>query len=170
MLLVTSTPVLPQLGFVFEALRRAGCEIHSSPPVDQEPTVAMFEQVLQQAREAKAEAVLGIGGGSALDVAKLVAARARSTGSVRDYFGVNLLPGRDLYLVCLPTTAGTGSEVSPNAILLDETSQMKKGVVSPHLVPDAALVDPYLTLSLPPAVTAATGLDAADPLHRGLRK
>ncbi len=63
-------------------------------------------------------------------------------------------------LVCLPTTAGTGAEVSPNAILLDEADELKKGVVSPHLVPDAAFVDPLLTISVPPAVTAATGLDA----------
>src|SRR5262249_48336492 len=65
-----------------------------------------------------------------------------------------------LFLVCLPTTAGTGSEVSPNAILLDEADQLKKGVVSPYLVPDAAYVDPQLTRSVPPSVTAATGLDA----------
>ena len=68
--------------------------------------------------------------------------------------------GRELPLVCLPTTAGTGAEVSPNAILLDEADELKKGVVSPHLVPDAAFVDPLLTISVPPAVTAATGLDA----------
>ncbi len=74
--------------------------------------------------------------------------------------GINLLPGRELFLVCLPTTAGTGSEVSPNAILLDETDQLKKGVVSPHLVPDAAFIDPLLTLTVPAAVTASTGLDA----------
>ena len=159
-LVVTSTPVLPQLGFLFEALNHAGCAIISSPPVDQEPTVAIFEGVLQVARDEAVEAVLGIGGGSALDVAKLTAALARGVQPVRAVFGINLLQGRELFLVCLPTTSGTGSEVSPNAILLDETDQMKKGVVSPHLVPDAAIVDPFLTLSVPPAVTAATGLDA----------
>jgi len=104
--------------------------------------------------------VLGIGGGSALDVAKLTAALSRDGPPVREVFGINLLQGRGLFLACLPTTSGTGSEVSPNAILLDEPDQMKKGVVSPHLVPDAAIVDPFLTLSVPPAVTAATGLDA----------
>ena len=159
-LVVTSTPVLPQLGFLFEALNHAGCVIITSPPVDQEPTVAIFEGVLQKARDEAAEAVLGVGGGSALDVAKLTAALARGGQPVREVLGINLLHGRELFLVCLPTTSGTGSEVSPNAILLDETDQMKKGVVSPHLVPDAAVVDPFLTLSVPPAVTAATGLDA----------
>jgi alcohol dehydrogenase class IV len=93
-------------------------------------------------------------------VAKLVAALAQGRQGVEEVFGINLLQGRGLFLVCLPTTAGTGSEVSPNAILLDEADQLKKGAVSPYLVPDAAVVDPLLTLSVPPGVTAATGLDA----------
>ena len=102
----------------------------------------------------------GWAGAARLDVAKLVAALARGRQSAAEVFGINLLQGRELFLVCLPTTAGTGSEVSPNAILLDETDQLKKGVVSPHLVPDAAFIDPRLTLSVPAAVTASTGLDA----------
>src|SRR5215472_5019817 len=158
--LVTSSPVLPQITFLLDALRKAGCEVVQGPPVDQEPTRAMFAQVLESARQGQVDAVLGVGGGSALDVAKLVAALARGQQKVEDVFGINLLQGRELFLVCLPTTAGTGSEVSPNAILLDERDQLKKGVVSPYLVPDAAIVDPLLTLSVPPGVTAATGLDA----------
>ena len=74
--------------------------------------------------------------------------------------GINLIRTRSTYVACLPTTAGTGSEVAPNAILLDEADQVKRAVVSPHLVPVAAIVDPTLTLSVPPPVTAATGLDA----------
>ena len=160
LLLVTSSPVRPQLDSLLEALRRGGVEVVESPPVDQEPTRNMFEDVLKVARAREVEAVLGIGGGSAMDVAKLTAALARGAQSVSEVFGINLLQGRPLFLACLPTTSGTGSEVSPNAILLDETDQAKKGVVSPHLVPDAAFIDPLLTLSAPPAVTAATGLDA----------
>ncbi len=79
-------------------------------------------------------------------------------------FGIGLVHGRGARLVCLPTTAGTGSEVSPNAILLDEAAALKKGVVSPFLVPDAAYADPLLTRTVPPGVTAATGLDAL--IHR----
>jgi alcohol dehydrogenase class IV len=131
-----------------------------APTIDAEPTVQIFETVLAAARAEPVEAVLGVGGGSAIDVAKLVAALYRGAQQVTDTFGINLLQRRDLPLVCLPTTAGTGAEVSPNAILLDEADQLKKGVVSPHLVPDAAFIDPLLTVSVPPAVTAATGLDA----------
>lgn len=158
--LVTSTPVVEALQPLIEALGKANAAIVRAPFVDHEPTTAMFESVLQVARMEKVDAVLGIGGGSPMDVAKLVAALTRSQQQVRDVLGINLLRGRELPLVCLPTTAGTGSEVSPNAILLDETDELKKGVVSPHLVPNAAFVDPLLTLSVPPAITAATGLDA----------
>jgi len=159
-LLVSSTPVLPTLGAVIAALKKSGVEIVFAAPVDAEPTRELFETILIAARVEKIDAVLGIGGGSAIDVAKLVAALTHSDQSTTEVFGINLLRGRKLLLACLPTTAGTGAEVSPNAILLDEADELKKGVVSPHLVPDAAFVDPLLTLSVPPAVTAATGLDA----------
>jgi alcohol dehydrogenase len=159
-LLVTSTPVLPTLGGVLEALQKANLVVVQAPPVDREPTRATFEPMLALARQENIQAVLGIGGGSAIDVAKLIAALTRGRQSVPEVFGINLLAGRTLPLACLPTTAGTGAEVSPNAILLDEADELKKGVVSPHLVPDAVFIDPWLTLSVPPAVTAATGLDA----------
>jgi alcohol dehydrogenase class IV len=159
-LLVSSTPVLPILGEVFAALKGAGVEIVQLPPVDREPTRGTFEAARQFAPGESMDGVLGIGGGSAIDMAKLIAGLARGKQTVQEVFGINLLQGRELPLVCLPTTAGTGAEVSPNAILLDEADELKKGVVSPHLVPDAAFVDPLLTVSVPPAVTAATGLDA----------
>jgi alcohol dehydrogenase len=159
-LLVTSTPVLPTLGGVLAALETENIAVIHAAPVDSEPTCGMFARMLAAAREENIEAVLAIGGGSAIDVAKLIAALARGTQDITEVFGINLLASRALPLVCLPTTAGTGAEVSPNAILLDESDELKKGVVSPHLVPDAAFIDPLLTLTVPPAVTAATGLDA----------
>ena len=95
-----------------------------------------------------------------LDIAKLVAAFVEGDQCIEETFGIGLLHGRTCHLVCMPTTSGTGSEVSPNAILLDEAVKLKRAVISPHLVPDAVFVDPELTLTVPPAVTAATGLDA----------
>lgn len=159
-LLVSSTPVLPAIRSVLDALKQHGVEFLQAPPVDCEPTRQLFENIFSGVRGEKIEGVLGIGGGSVIDVAKLLAALLRGQQTASEVFGINQLRGRDLALVCLPTTAGTGAEVSPNAILLDEADELKKGVVSPHLVPDAAFVDPLLTLTVPSGVTAATGLDA----------
>ncbi|HLZ55139.1 MAG TPA: iron-containing alcohol dehydrogenase [Verrucomicrobiae bacterium] len=159
-LLVTGSPVLPLLGAVTDALKNSGVKIVMAPAVDQEPTLSLFEAIRAFAGREKVDGVLGIGGGSVIDVAKLTAALAGGKQTAAKVFGIDLLKGRELPLACLPTTAGTGAEVSPNAVLLDEAEMLKKGVVSPHLVPDAAFVDPLLTLSVPPDVTAATGLDA----------
>ncbi len=159
-LLVSSSPVLPLLGAVTDALKTSGVVTIMAPAVDREPTLSLFETIRQFAHEQKVDGVLGVGGGSAIDVAKLAAALTGRQQTVQEAFGINLLEGRQLPLACLPTTAGTGAEVSPNAILLDATVELKKGVVSPHLVPDAAFIDPLLTLSVPPDITAATGLDA----------
>jgi len=136
----------------------AHVEIDAS--IEAEPTVSGFERILARAQSFKPDAVIGLGGGSAIDVAKLVAALLDGTQQVNDVFGIGLVKGRAARLICIPTTAGTGAEVSPNAILFDERDNIKKGVVSPWLVPDAAFVDAELTLSVPPSVTAATGLDA----------
>jgi len=125
-----------------------------------EPSTSTFNAVLARAQQFQPDAVIGLGGGSALDVAKLVAALLDDRQKIGEVFGIGLVQNRNTLLVCVPTTAGTGSEVSPNAILLDDADQMKKGVISPFLVPDAAFIDAELTLSVPPAVTAATGLDA----------
>ena len=125
-----------------------------------EPTVRDFEALMEQVRGTTLDAVIGIGGGSVLDAAKLVAVLHGQAPTARDCLGIDRLPPRRCHLACLPTTAGTGSEVSPNSILLDETDDLKKGLISPWLVPDAAYVDPELMLSVPPAVTAFTGIDA----------
>jgi alcohol dehydrogenase class IV len=159
-LLVTAPPTLALAEPLAADLRAAGVDVAVWPGVDREPTVSLFAEVLAAARKHKCDGVVGLGGGSALDVAKLVAALAESRQAVTEVWGIGKLESRSLYLACLPTTAGTGSEVSTNAILLDEAEHLKKGVVSPHLVPDAAYVDPALTFGVPPPVTAATGMDA----------
>jgi len=128
--------------------------------VSTEPTVETFRQILVRARSLSPDLIVGVGGGSPLDVAKLVAALLKSDQSIDDSFGIGNLTERNTQLVCVPTTAGTGSEVSPNAVLLDESEQMKKAVISPSLVPDATFIDPQLMCTVPAHVTAATGLDA----------
>ena len=159
--IVTSTPILGLVEPIAQAFKDAGAVVEVYSEVNEEPSDSAFERALAAARGMQPDAVIGIGGGSPMDVAKLVAAlHDNSRQTILDVFGINLLEGRRTYLACLPTTSGTGSEVSPNAIFLHEAEQLKKGVVSPHLVPDAAYVDPVLTLTLPPSVTAATGLDA----------
>ncbi|MCS7315497.1 MAG: iron-containing alcohol dehydrogenase [Bryobacterales bacterium] len=128
--------------------------------IDREPTFPMFEQLLGEARQLQPDAVVGLGGGSVLDAAKLAAALADGAQQLGEVLGIGRLARRRIFLACLPTTSGTGSEVSPNAILLDPSDRMKKAVISPHLVPDAAYLDPLLTVSMPPAVTASSGMDA----------
>ena len=159
-LLVTSKSVRPQITPLVDALKKNLSDVIEAGFVPAEPTVLFFQTALAEARGAGVDAVLAVGGGSVIDVAKLLAALIQGRQTVAEIFGVNLLESRSLPLVCLPTTAGTGAEVSPNAILLDEADELKKGVVSPHLVADAAFIDPLLTRGVPTAVTAATGLDA----------
>ena len=143
-----------------ETLARSISAAAIESTVRAEPTVALFQQVLRAAQAFQPDAIVGLGGGSPLDLAKLIAALTHSTQVLDDVFGIGLLASRSLPLLCIPTTSGTGSEVSPNAILLDHDAKQKKAVISPHLVPDAAFIDPALTLSVPPLVTAATGVDA----------
>jgi alcohol dehydrogenase len=138
--------------------REAGLWIDDSTRA--EPTVGHLEAVLAAATEVRPDLVVTAGGGSVLDVGKLVAALVDTRQAVRDVFGSGRLTGRSTRSVCIPTTAGTGSEVSPNSILLDEDEGLKKAVISPYLMPDATFFDPVLTRTVPPAVTAATGLDA----------
>ncbi|MCJ7544624.1 MAG: iron-containing alcohol dehydrogenase [Phycisphaerae bacterium] len=159
-LVVTSPPVLPAAKGLLEACAKAHLAVTVYGDIDREPTVAMFRRALEQAKAVKPQAVVGVGGGSALDVAKVVAALWDSRQDVTDAFGQDKLTGRATPLVCLPTTSGTGSEVSPNALLVDDADGRKKAVVSPHLVPDAVIVDPLLAVTMPPETTAATGMDA----------
>lgn len=142
------------------ALNSAGTQTQVWSEIAGEPTIEDFDRIHRVAVGFMPDALVGIGGGSVLDVAKLVAAMLSEDRPVRDVLGINLLRRRSVYLACLPTTAGTGSEVSPNSILLDEQAEMKKGIISRWLVPDAAYIDPLLMTSMPALVTAGTGIDA----------
>jgi len=141
-------------------LEASGREIILFDEVEADPSKETLLAAVDHGRRHDVSYVIGFGGGSPMDVAKLVAALLAAKQDIRETFGIGKLTGRSTYLACIPTTAGTGSEVSPNAVILDETESLKKAVISPHLVPDGAYVDPMLTLSVPPAVTAATGMDA----------
>lgn len=143
-----------------EELKEAGITVLINDEITEEPLFEDYERILTQARDFQADSVVGIGGGSVLDTAKLIAATLNNTINIRDIIADNSLLRRDVYLACLPTTAGTGSEMSPNAIFFDPESNLKIGVISPALVTDATYIDPELTVGVPPAVTAATGLDA----------
>ena len=158
--IVHSSSLTPAVNRMQRELLTAGCTATTDRAPAGEPTIAAFNSALKRAQSVDPTCIVGIGGGSALDLAKLLAAFVRNDQRVEDTFGIGLLSSRNCHLVCIPSTSGTGSEVSPNAILLDESAQLKKGVISPHLVPDAAFIDPTLTHSVPPAVTAYTGLDA----------
>lgn len=160
LLIVTAPPLLDLVKPIVDEIKSNGAEVFIYDNVTAEPAIEDLEEALRFAGNNNIDSVVGIGGGSVLDLAKLIAAMLRNKQTIQEVFGIGNLNQREIYLACLPTTSGTGSEVSPNAILLDKSDNLKKGVVSPYLVPDAAYVNPLLTKSVPPPVTAATGLDA----------
>lgn len=159
-LVVSSKSVFAQVTPVLEACAAKGLKTELLQGIPPEPAVSDFEALRARKSAFNPDAVLAVGGGSVLDVSKLLCALPEEAASVRAFFGNGLLPRRKAALICVPTTAGAGSEVSPNAILYDEVDALKKAVISPWLVPDAAFIDPELTRSLPAATTAATGMDA----------
>ena len=157
---LTAPPIRPLIEDTLAELKSAGLNIEVFQDIVAEPTVNDFKKILEVARQFKADSVVGVGGGSVLDVTKLIAAFINSDQQVEDCFGTGFIKQKGLWFACLPTTAGTGSEVSPNAILLDERDHLKKGIVSPFLIADVAYVDPKLTWTVPAKVTADTGMDA----------
>lgn len=141
------------------SLEAAGIAVTLFTEVVADPPVQTIAAAVAAAVAAKADGVVSIGGGSSLDVAKLAALLAVGREKLEDIFGVGNAKGPRLPLILVPTTAGTGSEVTPISIVTTGAGE-KKGVVSPVLLPDWAVLDADLTLGLPPAVTAATGIDA----------
>ena len=142
-------------------LAGSGIEPSIWAEVQGEPTITAVEDARARARDAEAELIVGIGGGSALDTAKAAAGLAHQPGAVAEYHtGRKLEPGRNLPFIAVPTTAGTGAEVTRNAVLIDPARGVKESIRDDSWFPALALVDPELTLSLPPAITACTGADA----------
>lgn len=133
-----------------------------------EPTVSEIDRGAEKARSEKPDVVIGLGGGSTIDTAKAVSGLATNPGSVADYLeGVGrgwTITAPSLPYIAIPTTAGTGSEVTKNAVISSDNNAFKKSIRSPHLIPNIALLDPELTLSVPTHITAETGMDALTQL------
>ena len=145
---------------ILEGLKAEGLEVKLWTEVEPEPSVQSVDTPAGVAREWGADLVVGVGGGSALDTAKGVALLLRNAGTLQDYFGIGLTKQRGVPSILIPTTSGTGAEITPNSLFYVPALKEKKAVVSAHTIPDVAIVDPLLTLTVPPSVTAATGIDA----------
>lgn len=162
--LLVSDAGLAQIGLVeqFRAgLSEGGRQIVAFAAISTNPTTAEVAAGLARAQEMEAQTLVALGGGSAIDVAKAIAMLMANGGSYADYqWGGRPISQPGLPLLAVPTTAGTGSEVTKVAVIVDPERPFKKGVLSPLMFPRAAIIDPELTRSLPPLLTAATGMDA----------
>jgi alcohol dehydrogenase class IV len=145
---------------VVAALTSSGMEPRVFSKVEPDPKIEIVEQCRAFIIDHGADLVVGLGGGSSLDIAKAAAIMANNAGPINQYAGVNLVPKPGLSTLLIPTTAGTGSEVTSISVLSDTEKQVKVGVVSDYMFAKAVLLDPELTLGLPPHITASTGLDA----------
>jgi alcohol dehydrogenase class IV len=161
--LIVTDPVIAQLPCtqtVIEQLQSAGAQTVLFREGVPEPAVETARTAIAAAREFQPDAILGLGGGSNLDLAKITAVVTCHGGQPEDYFGFDKVPGPICPLVAIPTTAGTGSEVSHSAVLTDPSNAVKVSTQSRYLRPLLAIVDPEFTLSCPRKVTADSGIDA----------
>lgn len=161
--LVVSDPGIAKAGIldrVLGLLRDAKVTADSFTEVEPNPSVETVNAAFDLYKRSRAEFVVAAGGGSSMDVAKVVAVLAAHGGTVHDYEGVGKVPGPVVPTVAIPTTAGTGSEVTIFAVITDRQRKFKMTVGSPYLVPQVAICDPELTISMPKSLTAATGMDA----------
>ena len=160
--MIITDPGVLSAGLLNKALpqfKGLGIALEIFSDVQADPPVSVIDSAVKVGQQCKADFIVGFGGGSSMDVAKLVALLAPGKEKLTDVYGVGMAKGPRLPLILVPTTAGTGSEVTTISIVTVSESE-KKGVVSPQLLPDVALLDAELTLGLPPHVTAATGIDA----------
>ncbi|WP_174912513.1 iron-containing alcohol dehydrogenase [Burkholderia diffusa] len=157
-------PAMEALGVadrVIESLKAKDVDVRIIRGVEPEPTIGNVETVYKEQIEPFApQAILSIGGGSVLDAAKLFAVRLTNDEPLRNWLGTDLVKHPGVPMILVPTTAGTGSEVTPNAIVTLPDESLKVGIVSRHLLPKIVILDAELTLGLPKPITAATGMDA----------
>jgi alcohol dehydrogenase class IV len=161
-LIITDTGVIQAglLGSVEKSLQSIGLPFVIFDGVEPDPRIEVVDKSVQFAKKEGIDLIIGFGGGSSLDIAKVTAIMITNPSKIDGLFGVDLVPNPGVPVILIPTTAGTGSEVTPIAILSDTKEKLKKGIVSAYLFPEVAIVDPKLTVGLPPSVTAFTGMDA----------
>ena len=143
-----------------DLLEREGISVKIFDQVISDPDIANAEACIGMAKREKFDLIVGVGGGSSMDIASITSVMLTNPGTVYDYFGLNLVKNPGIPTILIPTTAGTGAEVTPNAILTDTKEKLKKAIVSPHIFPRVAIVDPLLHVSMPPSVTSSSGIDA----------
>ena len=147
--------------YIFDNLNEGNISFTIFDNIKNEPTITEVDQAIDDLNIASNyDGIIGIGGGSSIDVAKLLAVSGSVKDSIKNYIGTNLIDKPGIPMIMLPTTSGTGAEATHNAIVKDKKEGWKKGVVSPYLIPDLVILDPELTLSVPPKITAETGIDA----------
>jgi alcohol dehydrogenase class IV len=160
---LVADPGLKQAGIiqqVADLLDKAKIPCTVYDKVTPEPGLKLADQAVLLAKKNKADCVVGLGGGSALDIAKAASILLTNGGKAEDYLGLGKIKRQGVPKIMIPTTAGTGAEVTFTAVFINEKTNSKGGMNGDPLYPDAAILDPALTLSLPPHVTAATGIDA----------
>jgi len=161
--LIVTDVALEKMGLLNDiknSLEMAGISFAIYDKVISEPIIDFTEEGLKIFKEVQAEILIAVGGGSPIDAAKGIAALATNPGKMSDFAGANKIPRPGAPLIAIPTTAGTGSEVSQFTIITDTTRDVKMLIASPNIMPKVALVDPLMTLPMPQGITAATGLDA----------
>jgi len=148
------------LDLVAKPLDNAHCSYHVFAEVEPEPSVEVAIRSSEAAKAFGPDVIIGLGGGSSMDISKVTSVLLTNEGPIEKYFGMELVPHPGIPLILIPTTAGTGSEMTSICVLSDPQSNVKKGVVSGHMFATVALLDPTLTIGLPPDITAMTGMDA----------
>jgi len=141
-------------------LEANGVETHIFDQTIPDLPISSITACVEQVADFAPDVVIGVGGGSSMDMAKVVAVLLTHGGDVRSYYGEFAVPGPVIPLIAVPTTSGTGSEVTPVAVVADEERGAKVGIASPHLIPLIAICDPELTVTCPPGLTACSGADA----------
>lgn len=154
--LLSSSTIAP----IIESLKQQGLNVEIYSGVNSEPTLQHVEEGLGLLKSNKCDVIVGIGGGSPLDVAKAVSLMATNSGSIQDYMGADKFEKEGIPIIAVPTTAGTGSEATLFTIITDTERDVKMLIGSPYLMPRVAIVDPQLTMGMPRHITAATGIDA----------